>query len=228
MSGKMLVNLEVYDSHVNRYLGDPRIASTFVTSYLSYKSSSASDTVTLKTYPYYTKRGSQKQSYPFVFKYFVKDPTKTNYNTNQNLIIYRYSELLLMLAEIENELHGPQNAYQYVNQVLARARNSGGSGTIEPANWSGLTQESFRESIMQEYNYELLGEGHDWFVVRRRGYQYFKTHVIEVHNSFPAYDFSKLYDNEYPDNDRIMLLPISSDEISSNPNVTSADQNPGY
>ncbi|MEP0418053.1 MAG: RagB/SusD family nutrient uptake outer membrane protein [Cyclobacteriaceae bacterium] len=228
MAGKMFVNLEVYDSHVNRYPDDPRIATTFVTSFLRYKSNSINDTVTVNTYPYSSKRGDLRESFPFCFKYFVKDHTKTSYFTNQNLVVYRYADLLLMLAEIENELNGPTDAYQYVNEVLARARTSGGASATEPADWSGLTQEEFREAIMQEHTYELLGEGHDWFNVRRRGYDWFKTHVIDVHNSHPTYDFSTRYDHEYQDNPRIMLLPLPSTEIAANPNVSDADQNYGY
>lgn len=228
MAGKMFVNLEVYDSHVNRYPDDPRIATTFVTSFLRYKSSSISDTVTVKTYPHTLQRGKIRESYPFCFKYFVKDHTKTSYFTNQNLVVYRYSDLLLMMAEIENELNGPSGAYTYVNEVLSRARTSGGANATEPADWSGLSQEEFREAIMQEYTYELLGEGHDWFNVRRRGYDWFKTHVVDVHNSHPVYDFSTIYDHEYEDNSRIMLLPLPSTEIAANPNISDSDQNEGY
>lgn len=47
-------------------------------------------------------------------------PTKDKTYTNENFALLRYSDILLMLAEAENELHGPGNAYQYVNQVRKR------------------------------------------------------------------------------------------------------------
>ena len=91
-----------------------------------------------------------------------------------------------------------------------------------------MTQATFRDSIMYEYQFELLGEGQDFFRVRRRGYAYFKEHVIDAHNNHPLYDFSVARDVEYPDNDRIMLMPISQDEINANTAISAADQNPGY
>ncbi|MFA8436875.1 MAG: RagB/SusD family nutrient uptake outer membrane protein [Marinifilaceae bacterium] len=224
--GRIKPNVEVYDQHAAAYATDPRLEATFQTEWTKYNS--AGKATLQKTYPTFTKRQNKDKSYPFLAKYSMKNTLALNYNTNMNLVAYRYSDLLLMLAEIENELNGPDNAYQYVNEVLARARQSADTPSSEPANWSGMTQEQFREAIMAEYNYELLGEGHDWFNVRRRGYEYFKTHVIDVHNNTAAYDFSKSRDVEYIDNERTMLFPIPGSEITSNPNVSAADQNLGY
>lgn len=221
--GRFKANLEVYDAHANRYPTDPRIESTYKTTYEFY-----SDAVNYKmkiTYPTTTKRNDKHQSYPFINKYFLKDHTVMNYNQDQSYVLFRYADLLLMLAEIENELNGPENAYQYVNEVLSRAR---GTESAEPADWSGMTQETFRDSIMYEYQFELLGEGHDFFTVRRRGWDYMKEHVIDAHNNHPLYDFTVLRDVEYADNDRIMLIPVSQNEINANTAISSEDQNPGY
>jgi hypothetical protein len=141
-----------------------------------------------------------------------------------NFVVFRYADLLLMLAEIENELNGPDAAYVYVNEVLGRARGTGAA----PADWAGLSQVQFRHDIMFEYRFELLGEGHEWFNDRRRGYDYFKTNVIDLHNSHPDYDFSKQRDVELPDNSRNILMPIPITEITANPNISADDQNPGY
>ena len=220
--GRFKSNLEVYDKHVNTYPNDPRIQFTFVTEY--YNTSGAIQ----KTYPTYTVRNNKAKSYPYNYKYFMKDQSVANYNTDMNFVVFRYADLLLMLAETENELNGPDNAYQYVNEVLARARVAGGASSDEPADWSGMTQEQFRERIMMEYNFELLCEGHDFFNVRRRGYEYFKAHVIEPHNNHPVYDFTKSRDVMYPDNARIMVMPIPEDELNANPKMSAADQNSGY
>ena len=131
-----------------------------------------------------------------------------------------------MLAEIENELNGPANAYQYVNEVLARARNTENGPAAQPADYAGMTQDQFRERIMMERQYELLAEGHTWFDVRRRGYEYFLQHVIYPHNESP--NFHQSTDFVYPVTVKNMLLPIPSDEISGNYEITQADQNPGY
>ncbi len=220
--GRFKSNLEVYDRHVSTYPNDPRLKLTFVTEY------SNTAGAIQKTYPAFKGRNNKAKSYPYNYKYFMKDLNVANYNTDMNFVVFRYADLLLMLAEIENELHGPDNAYQYVNEVMARARVSGGETSDQPADWSGLTQDQFRTNIMFEYNFELLCEGHDFFNVRRRGYDYFKTNVIDVHNNHPMYDFSKSRDVMYPDNSRIIVMPIPEDELNANPNMSASDQNSGY
>lgn len=220
--GRIKPNIECYTQHEAKYSGDPRIANTFLTEWTKYAGGKVKEVVT--TYPTFTARQNKDKSYPFLYKYYIKDHTRLNYNTIMNFVVLRYADLLLMLSEIENELNGPDAAYQYVNEVLARAR---GNGTV-PADWSGLTQSSFRHDIMFEYRFELLGEGHEWFNDRRRGYDYFKTNVIDLHNSHPDYDFTKSRDVELPDNSRNMLMPIPLSEITANPNVSVDDQNPGY
>lgn len=226
MYGRIWANLEVYDAHAKRYPGDPRIGFTFTTSYAIFNA--AGNQNIQGTYPSFKTRGNVGRSYPWLFKYFIKNIEKLDYTNNKNILVFRYADLLLMLAEIENEINGPENAYKYINEVLARARNSVESGTsITPANWTGMSQKDFRSAIMKEYQFELLGEGQEWFSTRRRGYSYFKTNVIDAHNNHPSYNFTISYDNKYPDNERIMLLPIPSSELSSNSSMSVSDQNPG-
>lgn len=224
--GRIKPNVEMYDQHEAAHPADPRIAATFKTEWLKYNA--AGKATLMKTYPVFKIRQNKDKSYPFLAKYYIKNTLALNYNNNMNMVAYRYSDLLLMLAEIENELNGSANAYQYVNEVMARARQSADVPSAEPADWSGLSQEEFRAAIMAEYNFELLGEGHDWFNVRRRGYEYFKINVIDAHNNTAIYNFAKSRDVEYPDNDRTMLFPIPATEITSNPNVSASEQNPGY
>ena len=118
--------------------------------------------------------------------------------------------------------NGPGGAHVYVNEVLSRARNTG--GTTIPADWSGMDQDEFRAAIMKEYHFELLAEGQDWFTGHRRGYDFFKTNYIDVHNARK----DKGFDVVYPSDSKVMLLPIPSDEINTNQKISGADQNPGY
>ena len=201
-----------------KYPDDPRIDMTFISKYQKYGSSNF-----VKVYPE-APRNNFNKGFPYLYKYFVKNPNQTMTDSNLNYIVFRYADLLLMLAEIENELHGPANAYQYVNEVLTRARNSANPPATEPADWSGLTQDEFRDAIMKEYQFELLGEGHDWFNNHRRGFEWFKTKVIQHHNQI----CNKPFDLQYPEDPRVMLIPIPSKEISANESLTNADQNPGY
>ena len=72
--------------------------------------------------------------------------------------IFRYAEVLLNAAEAVNEAQGPDNAYQYVNQVRARVGM--------PA-YKGMTQEQLRERIRNERRIELCFEDHRFFDERR-------------------------------------------------------------
>lgn len=76
---------------------------------------------------------------------------KDKNSTAINFPILRYSDVLLMIAEAENELHGPANAYSYLNQVRKRA------GAKEVAEGS-LNQETFRQMIKDERARELCFE----------------------------------------------------------------------
>ncbi|WP_431126114.1 RagB/SusD family nutrient uptake outer membrane protein [Flagellimonas flava] len=66
-------------------------------------------------------------------------------------VIFRYADVLLSVAEAINEQRGPSDAYQYVNQVRDRA------GVLQ---WNGMTQEEFRDAILDERGRELFSEGH--------------------------------------------------------------------
>ena len=72
---------------------------------------------------------------------------------SENIVLIRLADIYLMAAERENELNGPDNAYQYVNKVRERA--------FEPDSpWSGLSQAEFRVKMYDERKYELFAEGH--------------------------------------------------------------------
>lgn len=74
--------------------------------------------------------------------------------------ILRYSDVLLMFAEAENELNGPANAYEAINEVRRR-------GYGKPINTpdptvdlpAGLSKDDFFKAIVRERSLELGGEG---------------------------------------------------------------------
>lgn len=210
-------NKEIYDQHKTQYPGDPRINATYI--YGSYVKANGTNQ---NIYPTIT---SGANGYPLIRKWF--DNTYNGTTTAKNYPLFRYADLLLMLAEIENELNGPANAYQYVNLVLTRARNSATPAATQPANWASLSQVEFRDRIMKERQYELLSEGQDWFDARRRGYQYFLNNTLLPHNSHPTINVGNA-DFLYPTTSRAMLLPILNSEIANNNNMSPSDQNPGY
>lgn len=77
------------------------------------------------------------------------DAPKGN-NGSQNTYVIRYSDVLLMRAEAENEQNGPTGAYTFINQVRERAGLPG---------LSGLDQASFRTALRKERATELSFEG---------------------------------------------------------------------
>jgi len=68
-----------------------------------------------------------------------------------DVVVFRYADVLLSLAEAINEQTGPTDAYQYVNQVRARA----GVAPFAP----GMTTDQFRAALLDERGRELYCEG---------------------------------------------------------------------
>ncbi len=220
--GRIRPNKETFDQHVAQYPDDPRIDATFV-----YDAYEKSDGGTQKIYP---DKKTGNQGFAVIAKWF--DPSYNGITTTRNIIMLRYADVLLMMAEIENELNGPEGAYQYINPVLARARYIDGDGmsdSVEPAEWVGLTQDDFRKRIFKERFYELLAEGQEWFDSHRRGYDVFIQEIVEPHNNNPTIDLPPSgKDFIYPIDEKNMLLPIPLSEISGNQLLSIEDQNPGY
>ena len=214
--GRVRPNKETFDLHADTYPGDPRIDATFLSG--EYERDGNTRTI----YPRRTRGGD---GYAVLAKYL--DPSYNGTTTEANMIKLRYADVLLMMAEIENEMNGPDGAYPYVNQVLTRARNSGAdAGATEPMNYSNLSQEEFRGRIRQERLFELLGEGHAWFDTRRHGYAWLRDNVIVPHNTHPNFEDGR--DFEYPDDPKHLLLPLPRTELSGNSAIDVNDQNPGY
>jgi hypothetical protein len=200
--GKFYVNVPIYDSHANTYPGDPRLASTYIGNFINQVNGNMS-----KRYPDIAWRSNFNNAFPYVIKLGETDQSILTTYTNKNFKVYRYSDLLLMLAEISNEL---QNGEQlgYVTEVLSRV------GLTPHAGYSG-GQESFRNAIMKEYIFELAFEGHAWFNNRRRGYDYFLNNIITPHNTAPTFKANAdvtLDTNEA----NVMYLPIPLIEIDGN------------
>jgi starch-binding outer membrane protein, SusD/RagB family len=214
--GRNRVNKEIFDRHKAQYPTDPRIDVNYVYGQFFR------GTTAVKVYPD-NKAG---EGFPYIKKYV--DPSFVSNASNRNFIYLRYADVLLMLAEIENEINGPANAYAWVNQVLKRARDKNGDGTLiapTPADWTGLTQVEFRDRILRERRYELIGECHLWYDVRRKGKDYFFEFLNE-HNNNPTLNLQ--FDKKYPLNERLMLFPIPDKEINANSKIDPKDQNPGY
>ena len=99
---------------------------------------------------------------------------KSNYSNNlddSDIVLYRYSGMLLLLAEAENRLGDTDRALELVNEVrVARLLP-----TVTLAEFGGSIDE--RENyILDERQLELIGEGKRWWDLQRTG------KILEVMN----------------------------------------------
>ena len=204
--GWFKVHADIYDQHASEYPGDSRLDATYLSEYINNNPNSGGFGNTIKVYPS-RNRTNYSNGHPFLFKYAVKDITHSNQYDDKNVIIYRYAELLLMLAEISNEL---QNGEQliYITEVLNR------SGLSNSA-YMAADQSTFRDKIMKEYRFELIGEGEDAHHNRRRGFNYFLNKTIIPHNTTPNFGTNRdltLSEDEI----QVMSLPIPLIELNTN------------
>lgn len=128
-----------------------------------------------------------------------------------DMIVYRYSDALLMAAEIENSLNGPTStAYGYLNRVRARAK------ALDAP--TGMTKEAFAEYVYEERYKEFSLEFQEIYDIRRLG------KVEEVLAQHPENITYQPTNTAYSPNFNLWPLPIS--EILANPNIP--ENNPGW
>ena len=128
---------------------------------------------------------------------------------DQNAVVMRYAEILLNVAEAENELNGPAGAYAPVNRIRARV------GLAELP--SGLTKDDMRAAIKQERRVELAFEGLYYFDLLRWGPADMQAAMESVVN-VPGH--ARYFDT------RVLLWPVPQTELDVNPNLL--PQNPGW
>lgn len=149
----------------------------------------------------------------FIKKYHHPHPVLGR--SNENVPVYRYAHVLLMLAECVNELEGPTaEAYGYINQVRQRA----GLGELTP----GLSQSQFADAVLQEMRVELAFENHRWYNLLRTGraMEFMQQHAAIYKNRQPHFAEPAYIIEAYK-----FLYPIPQREITLNSNLT---QNAGW
>ncbi|PUZ26476.1 RagB/SusD family nutrient uptake outer membrane protein [Chitinophaga parva] len=123
-----------------------------------------------------------------------------------NFPVIRYAEVLLLYAEVLNEINGGPTAegYNAINQVRQRAH----TGNLV----TGLNQHDFRDSLFAERRREFIQEGQRWFdLVRQGGHT-----LVDALHKIAAKSAAS---------DKDTLFPIPLQEIQLNPLLT---QNPGW
>lgn len=192
------------------------------------------------------KRFVQPTGEHYGWAYYKKaiDLNSTAQNSHMNLILYRYADFLLMMADVLNETDDTGKAITVAKEVLQRARKSGGSNAVYPKNWeTNLTKDQVRDKIFWERLVELAGEQTMYCDVRRRGTEYLKK-VLELHNNHHItkaivenkelgehrfkerlFNNGNLTENFLKKN---LRLPIPQEELNTNEAISASDQNYGY
>ena len=150
--------------------------------------------------------------------YYTKkynDVPTSAFDAENDWIILRYADVLLMYAEAVNEAGGPNAlALDAVNRVIRRSRNlpvaTAAPAVDLPAT---ISQTDLRTRLELERRLELNFEGHRWFDLVRT------DRALPVMNAL----FARTGIKPITANNLVFPLPIQ--EIQTNPILT---QNPGY
>lgn len=150
------------------------------------------------------------------FKKYSRDYYRNNedYFSEVNNRLVRYADILLMYAEVLNELDQTAAAVPYVNLVRARSKMAP-LATAYPA--AVLSKDNFRERLKMERALELCGESVRWADLKRWGDLEAQQKVDVVAQRDP--DFKNFIVGKH------IRLPIPQTEVLNNPNLK---QNPGY
>ena len=152
---------------------------------------------------------------PYFTKKYIDTPT-TAYDAENDWIVLRYADVLLMYAEAINEQGAPSaDALSATNQVIRRSRNlpvATAAPTVDLP--TGTTQAALRTRLETERRLELNFEGHRWFDLVRT------NRAIDVMNAY----FTKAAVTTRIDAHNL-LFPLPLQEIQTNPILT---QNQGY
>ncbi len=165
--------------------------------------------------PGYVNDAGDFVPYAYIKKYF--DVPFEDGDANNNWIVLRYADVLLMYAEVLNELgFAPDGqAFQLLNQIRERASLVPKTANNADPKLRVADQQAFRLSIEQERRVELAFENHRWFDLVRTGraleVMNSKRDVLNIPEEIQAYQ---------------LLFPVPLQAVENNPAVIK--QNTGY
>jgi len=138
---------------------------------------------------------------PYYGKYY--DPTFNNSVGNADFYVMRLAEVYLIAAEACAHLDRLQDAVDFVNPLLRRARRyRDEKGNIkeasQPADWNvgAHTKESLLEAIFWERCFEMPFEHHEYFDTHRYGADWIVRNICIPKNEFLAEPEQADYTNE--------------------------------
>jgi len=140
---------------------------------------------------------------PFLKK--LAAPTTIITDGGSDQVVLRYADVLLMLAEVQNELANTADATTNLNLIRTRAGLAATTAT---------TQADLRAAIALERRLELVGEGQRWFDLLRTG-----TAISVMNSFFQASSILVTIDGHN------LLMPVPQAQVNTDPSII---QNPGY
>lgn len=245
---------------------DPRFdASMFHTSYRYYNGGNKDKISTMNMYPkdkLVANIGSTSDAMAITGLPFMKKYLDPKYNGNYgyaDFYLLRFADMYLMAAEAAAELsNGPgdamwNKAFQHMETIHRRARNSAPEGTTtEHPKWTSsqfASKQDLVDALMYERFYELMGEGHEWFDIRRKGTKFMIRNLNKPLNEFNrlpteganplgvaadtgAFQIFYLGRTYSEDEEKVrtrLLCALRNTFIASNPELDPIrDQNPGW
>ena len=201
--GQSIQDSPLYDENDIYANRDPRLAWTFLRMGDTWSGHVMEDV----NFFYNGAAPNQEFATNVITKKWNSEETLDNNDTNVDFILLRYSDILLMYAEAQNENVGPDaSVYDAVNKVRTRANM--------PAFLAGLSQEQMRGEIRHERRIEFVMEGTRYYDLIRWGTaETVIPSLPELQNR--VFDPSKNY-----------LWPIPQSAVDSNPSLI--EQNPEY
>jgi hypothetical protein len=134
--------------------------------------------------------------------------------SDQDWVYLRYADVLLMYAEAQNEIAGPdQSVYDAVNAIRGRA------GVNMPPLPTGLNQDAMRTRIQHERRIELALEGQRYFDLKR--WHLDRTIIPTIKDPNGAARTFPLRDTLWP-------VPQSEIDIARSLNNNGFKQTPGW
>ncbi len=212
---------------------DPRMAQTLILPYSKYLGQYTS---VPETFEYVIAKGANNGHFVcpcnfyhprvlYLFRKFVPEGNMDGQLTKKadrdytpiNFPVIRYADVLLMLAECDNELSKPDEAVKYINMVRTR---SGMPGINNGDAWMrASSKDEIFERIKHERAVELVLEGHRYNDLKRWG-------LLKQAMTGPIMDIvgNTLFIRQ-PFTDNLLLWPIPTTARDHNPNLA---QNPGW
>ncbi|HEX6430657.1 MAG TPA: RagB/SusD family nutrient uptake outer membrane protein, partial [Niastella sp.] len=120
-----------------------------------------------------------------------------------DVVVLRYADVLLMLAETENETKDTIGAAKHLNEIRTRAAL---------AATTAVTQVELTKAIELERRLELVGEGHRWFDLLRTGM------ALTTMNAWFAANGINITINK----DKL-VMPVPQNQIDTDPTIRQND-----